>query len=77
MRNEAIVQGYTFDSVAGEESPIAKYHGNVCQIVRRARVGEQVHEQQVLDLGPAFIVEFGDGHQEVAYANELNPWYPT
>ena len=74
--DEPVVQGYTFSSFASPESSLGKRNGDVCQMVRRAREGD-VHLQELLDLGPAFIVRFGDGHETVAFGVELNPWFPT
>jgi hypothetical protein len=36
-----------------------------------------VSEHDVLAMGPAFRVRFGDGRIENAHASELSPWYPT
>lgn len=69
------VQGFTFDSVA-EDGELSTYNGNICQIVRRASATE-ASENEVLDYGPAFVVRFGDGKEDTAYASELSPWYPT
>lgn len=69
------VQGYTFDTMAEGEIPDA-YNRNVCQIVRRAQ-GTEASEVEMLEHGPAFWVKFGDGHEMVAHASELSPWYPV
>lgn len=57
-----------FDSVSEE---YAERNQTVCQIRARAE------EDDTLNLGPAFEVEFGDGFALVAYASELRPWYQT
>lgn len=69
------VQGYLFQSVA-EGSDLARYNECVCKILRRATASE-FSENETLANGPAFMVKFGDGRTEVAYAHELSPWYPT
>lgn len=69
------VQGYLFKSVA-EGNELARYNDCVCRILRRARASE-FSENETLNSGPAFVVRFGDGHTEVAYGHELNPWFPT
>ena len=71
--HKSAVQGYMFRTVA-ESGELAEQNENICQIVRRAN-SEEFSDQQALDLGPAFLVEFGDGSQEVVYAMELHPWY--
>lgn len=66
--NDTIVQGFMFRTV--EDDPD---NDSICRIVRRA----EASDQEVIEMGPAFLVRFGDGHQRVAYAMELSPWYPT
>lgn len=70
------VQGFLFVSVAEDKTEVGDYNDTVCQIVRRATYGE-ASEHDVLNMGPAFWVRFNDGHEFVAYAHELSPWYPT
>jgi hypothetical protein len=60
------VQGYTFLT----DAPNPR-NGDVCKIIAR------VEAPDVLDAGPAFRVRFGDGEEDVAYAYELRPWFPT
>ena len=62
------VQGCIFDSVGDEHQ---KRNNTVCQILERAE-GEHL-----LEFGPAFLVEFGDLEQIIAYSSELSPWYQT
>lgn len=64
----ADVQGYEFQSVEGHER-----NGTICKIKARA----QASESDVIDMGPAFRVEFGDGTVMTAYSSELHPWYPV
>ncbi len=66
------VQGFSYDSVSDDEPD----NGLICQIVGRTGPLD-ASEQEILDLGPAFLVRFGDGHERTAYACELRPWYPT
>lgn len=72
----AAVQGFLFESVAEHGSDLGARNDTVCKIVRRASYVE-ASEHDVLDQGPAFLVRFSDGHEEIAYAHELSPWYPT
>jgi hypothetical protein len=71
---ELPVQGYLFESVADARSDLGQYNGCVCKILTRAT---NVSEHDVLAMGPAFRVRFGDGRIENAHASELSPWYPT
>lgn len=72
-----VVQGYTFESVSEPETELGKRNGDICQIRRRAEPKRDLSEGELLDLGPAFVVEFGDGYRDVVYSAELSPWYPT
>jgi hypothetical protein len=66
------VQGYTFNTVS-DELNLAQRNGTVCKVVGRA----DASDGDLLEYGPSFTVLFGDGYRTVAFATELNPWYPT
>lgn len=63
------VQGYTFDSVGSEHE---SRNNTTCQIIERAE-----GDADLMEFGPAFVVEFGDLEQIIAYSSELSPWYQT
>lgn len=62
-----LVAGFVFVS-GGDEH--ADRNDTICKIIDRG-------EPDGDDLGPVFMVRFGDGKILRAYAEELNPWYPT
>lgn len=64
------VQGYVFNNAAEPEDPRC---GNICQIVGRAKATDS----EQLTYGSLFLVRFGDGEEDTAFASELQPWYPT
>ncbi len=68
----SVVQGYLYDGVSDE---YAERNNTVCRIVARVE-GDDI-AQDLMDNGPAFLVEFGDQFQMVAYSSELHPWYQT
>jgi hypothetical protein len=74
-KEQTPVQGFTFESCL-EDGELSTRNGDICQVVRRASEHEAT-DNEVLNLGPAFRVRFGDGKEETAYAQELSPWYPT
>lgn len=63
------VQGFTYTSIVDGDTR----NGTICHIIGRATVSDV----EVLEMGPAFEVKFGDGTQVTAYAEELHPWYPV
>src|SRR5690348_2560091 len=64
------VKGYMFNTVDG--SNIADRNETVCQIIGRVE-----EEGSLMENGPMFKVKFGDGHEDVALASELSPWWPA
>lgn len=65
-----VVQGFIFDS-GGDE--MSERNNTICKIISRATAATE----SLLQNGPAFIVEFGDGERAVVYGTELSPWFPT
>lgn len=64
------VQAYMY--VTDEEGRMTRDR-TVCKIIGRAKVSDA----EARDYGPAFRVQFGDGHITTAYSDELRPWYPV
>jgi hypothetical protein len=62
-----VVAGFTFRSGGDEHDD---RNGHICKIIGRAEPDGDA-------LEPAFTVKFGDGHVMRAWADELQPWYPT
>lgn len=60
------VQGYLYDGVGDE---FQERNNTMCQIISR------VEGAATLETGPAFMVEFGDLFQMIAYSSELSPYY--
>ena len=69
VREEPAVKGYMFMSQDDDN----RRNQTICRIIRRA----EVSDTEAAEFGAAFLVEFGDGHRDVCYGEELRPWYPV
>ena len=64
------VQGFLYNGVS-EDEEMARRNETVAQI------RERVEGDHTMEFGPAFLIEFSDGFQMVAYSAELRPYYQT
>lgn len=62
------IQGYMF---TGEAPGDPNRHGTVCQILKRAKTSDN------LEIGPTFVVRFGDDVVMNVLGLDLWPWFPV